>query len=115
MAASREYIENGFLRVSASQNLGTGGSNGYLSANIGETLKFQSMPAELGSTKSASYTPIQILGRANPLWVYGYSDERAWQLELKFFVTDFEVGIPSGFVDPVIENDQVKMNSEEYI
>jgi hypothetical protein len=84
MPAQPEFIENGFLRVTSS-DLGDGGT-GSQSRRGANTLKFQSMPPELGTSKSAEFTPVPIIGRANPLWVYGSSGERAWNLELKFFV-----------------------------
>ena len=97
MAYNREYIENAYLRVSG--DLGDTTSTRQVSRNR-NTLKFQCMPAELGNGKSASYTPVQILGRANPLWIYGYSDERAWNLELKFFCVDFPTN-----VDPSVDDE----------
>ncbi len=84
MTVRNEYIENGYLRVGGgSQVLGDGPT-----AKLPRLLTFQSMPGDLGSSKAANYTPINILGRANPIQIYSNSGQRAWNLELKFFVTE---------------------------
>jgi hypothetical protein len=79
-----EEISNCFLQIDRPlSQLG----DGEPTAPIGNKLLFTSMPPELGSSKQANISPIHILGRANPLWVYSNSSERSWNLELKFFVT----------------------------
>ncbi len=84
MAGKLGEINNCFLRIDTDiSKLGDKGQN----VPRGNTLNFTNMPPEVGSTKSANATPIPILGRANPLWVYSYSSERSWNLELRFFVT----------------------------
>ena len=98
MAIFNEYIENGFLRVGGSQSLGDGTTRT-------STLYFQSMPGELGTSKAANYTPINILGRANPLQIYSNSGERSWNLELKFFVTEFDdSGAPQIDIDRAVQD-----------
>lgn len=92
--ANIEYIENAYLRVSG--DLGNSRQRQSVHGADRNTLKFQCMPTELGTGKGANYTPVQILGRANPLWIYGYSDGRSWNLELKFFVVDFAANIAPG-------------------
>jgi len=101
MAQNREYIENAYLRVSG--DLGdTRSTRQGIRGTDTNTLRFQCTPPELGTSKAASYTPVQILGRANPLWIYGYSDERAWSLELKFFVVDFANNTTPGQSDEAL-------------
>lgn len=79
---TNEQLNNCFLRID-SPDLGDGPDP----KTIGSELFFTSMPPDVGSSKSANVSPVHILGRANPLWVYAYSDERSWNLELKFFST----------------------------
>lgn len=79
----QEKQTNCFLKIE-NGDLGDGppaGSRG----SVGERLDFTNMPSDVGSSKAANVQPINILGRSNPLWVYGFSDERSWNLELSFF------------------------------
>jgi hypothetical protein len=85
--AEYEVQANCFLRLDADGYSGTDGPPGA-KPRVGEQLDFNSMPPELGSVKSATVAPVPIIGRANPLFVYSHSDERAWNLELKFFAVE---------------------------
>lgn len=53
-----------------------------------QSIKFQSMPDDLQSTKTANINEIQILGRSEPIKTYGSSGPRSWNLELHFFNND---------------------------
>lgn len=108
MSVLNEYIENGFLRVGATQSLGDGGGGGRQRLRGDNTLKFQAMPPEVGTSKSADYTPVSVLGRANPLFIYGSSGERSWNLELKFFATETGIQVPE---EETQANSQARVNA----
>jgi len=107
-------LNNCFLRIEgATDKLGDGPKPGGVgsSAVLGNILQFSNLPPELGNSKSASVSPIHILGRSSPLYVYSYSDERAWNLELKFFAdTQNRAGgaqlLEPRFTDPI--NKQIR-------
>ena len=95
-----EYIENCYLQIDSTVDLGKGGAKKGVSDN--RILKFRSTP-ELSTSKSAEFAAVPILGRANPIHVYGSSSEKAWNLELKFFAEDFGNGRAGDQVEFVFE------------
>ena len=50
----------------------------------GRRLEFASLPVDISETTAAMYQPITILGRSEPLRVYGSTGVRTWNLDLMF-------------------------------
>jgi hypothetical protein len=51
-------------------------------------LDFTNTPPDLGTSKSADLNHIIILGRSEPIKIYGSNGPRQWNLELQFFAED---------------------------
>jgi len=76
---------NCFIRVEGGAGISALVSNIIGNNSVGDTLIFNSMPPDLGSTKNANINHTQILGRSETIKTYASSGTRAWNLELQFF------------------------------
>ena len=93
MAKLIESLANCFLRIDlTNEELG----DGPAPKRDSNTLFFTNIPGDVGSAKSADLTPVNILGRSNPLWVYSSSNDRSWNLELQFFAAVTNSRYPPG-------------------